>query len=70
VKRVWIIIAGLCLVIAATFLGWQHADIAFVAATVGALAWFMNYRTGIKESMASATADEPDDGWADDSNED
>jgi hypothetical protein len=70
VKRVWIIIAGLCLLVAATFLWWRRTDIAFVAATLGALSWLMNYRTGIKESIAPATVDEPDDEWAKDSNED
>ena len=43
-KSVWLIISGLAMASAALFLLLRRFDIAFVVATVGAVAWFLNYR--------------------------
>ena len=63
------IIAGLCLGVAAISLWWQRTDAAFVSATLGAVAWLLNYRIQIKESISAATFDTIDDEGMDDSDE-
>ena len=55
------------MVLAGGSLWLQRTNVAFVAATLGAVAWFLNYRTGIKESLP--TADLSDDEGMDDTNE-
>ena len=52
----------------------QHTDVAFVAATLGAVAWFLHYRTQIKESIdpipGANNNEEMDDLNEEDQNED
>lgn len=46
------IVAGACIVVAAGFLLRGDMDAAFVAAVIGMVAWFLNYRMQIKASLA------------------
>jgi hypothetical protein len=63
-ERVWIIAAGLFLVVAAVFLWRNNLSAAFVTATLGAVAWFLSYRSQLRANMATETerhADEESD---------
>jgi hypothetical protein len=63
-ERAWNIAAVICLFIAAFFLWRENYNAAFVAATLGAVAWFMNYRSQlhatIPEPPETSDADEED----------
>lgn len=52
--RGWSVIAGLCLLAAAVFLWRTHIDAAFVAATLGVLAWFLNLRNQLYRAHLAA----------------
>ena len=54
----WIIIAGVCIIVAA-FMGVRgRLDAAFVIAAIGLVAWFLNYRVQMTEVIAAADLDE------------
>jgi hypothetical protein len=58
VKLFWIIIAGVCIIVAA-FTGLSgRLDAAFVIATIGLVAWFLNYRAQMTDVIAAADLDE------------
>ncbi|HEX8491779.1 MAG TPA: hypothetical protein VF658_02965 [Pyrinomonadaceae bacterium] len=68
-ERVWLIVATLCLVTAAFFL-WRalvdeaYVNAAFVAASLGVVAWFLRLRIQIKRTIppsADLPADDADD---------
>ena len=60
-ERVWLIVSGVCLVIAATF-GWRaNFDVAFVAATLGVVAWFFSLRDRLRKNVTAAAASEDSD---------
>jgi hypothetical protein len=48
------ILAGVCITVAAFFLWRRNLDVAFVVAAVGLVAWFLNYRAQMKEIIAAA----------------
>ena len=48
------IVAGICIVAAAFFLLRSDFNKAFVIATLGMVAWFLNYRVQMKEVIAAA----------------
>jgi hypothetical protein len=50
-ERAWIIISGLCLVVAAFFVWRSNLDGAFVAATLGVVAWFLNLRQRLRKTI-------------------
>lgn len=50
-ERTWTIIAGACLIVAAVFLLRDNMTVAFVAATLGVVAWFLRLRTQLRKSM-------------------
>ena len=56
VKLLWLIVAGVCIVVAAYFLWRRDFDTAFVIAALGAVAWFLNYRGQLKEITRTADA--------------
>ena len=62
IERVWIIAAGILLVIAAGFLWRNNLSAAFVIATLGACAWFLGYRAQLRSKTK-----QPEDSDADDS---
>ena len=55
-KTVWLAIAGSCIVGAAVLMILGHFDGAFVIAVLGMIAWFLNYRAQVKESLAAEDA--------------
>ena len=63
------IMAGFGLVVALVALWIQHTDVAFVAAAMGAVAWILNYRIQIKESINPKRTDAIDNETTDDLNE-
>jgi hypothetical protein len=50
-KHFWMAVSVSCLSGAAIALWRQRVDAAFVVATIGALAWFLNYRARVKELL-------------------
>jgi preprotein translocase subunit SecF len=52
------IIAGLCITVAAVSLLRRDFDTAFVAAAIGMISWFLNYRIQMKELTADTQRDE------------
>jgi len=47
------IVAGVCMVAAVVFFFQKMIEVAFFIATVGVLAWFLNYRVQMKELIAN-----------------
>ena len=58
VKLFWMILAGVCIMVAAFFLLRRNFDTAFVIAALGLLAWFLNYRAQMKDTIAAANLQE------------
>jgi hypothetical protein len=52
-ERVWMIVAGLLVVAAAVFLWRNNMPAAFVTASLGAVAWFLSYRTQMRAKIAA-----------------
>lgn len=51
-ERAWMIAAGLCMIAAAAALLWRwNVEAAFVAATIGAVCWFLSLRNRLKKSI-------------------
>ena len=50
-KKFWLIASILCGVTAVGFFIFGNQETAFVLATLGAVAWFLNYRTQVKHGM-------------------
>jgi hypothetical protein len=57
-KNFWMGLAVACAPGAALALWRQHYDAAFVIGTVGALSWFLNYRSRMKELVGESDDDE------------
>lgn len=55
------ILAGVGILVAAFFLMRRNIDAAFVSAALGAVAWFLSYRTSMKEITAAADAEADDE---------
>ena len=51
------IIAGLCITVAAVFLLRRDFNTALVIAAIGMIAWFLNYRIQMKELTADTQQD-------------
>jgi uncharacterized membrane protein YhfC len=66
---IWTIASILCLIVAALLLLRGNFDAAFVSAALGAVAWFLNYRSKIRETIIEETETTLDDEEASD-NED
>ena len=67
---VWIIVSILGLGAAAVLLLTGQVNAAFVAATLGAVAWFLNYRSRIKHTLPQDDGAEDDAGDGGDSDGD
>ena len=59
-ERVWIIVSVLCLIVAAAFLWRANIDVAFVAATLGVVAWFLCIRDRLRKTVVAAGDHAPD----------
>ena len=53
-KLFWMILCGICVVAAAFFLLRGELNAAFVVATLGIVAWFLNYRIQMKAITTAA----------------
>jgi hypothetical protein len=60
-KTVWLIISGLAMAGAAVFLWLGRFDIAFVIATIGVVAWFLNYRAQLAALEVKSEPSEDND---------
>jgi len=60
-ERVWIIVAGLGVLVAAVFLWRGNMTVTFVAATLGVVAWFLSLRDRLQKSILPASEEEDDD---------
>jgi hypothetical protein len=69
-KVVWTFIAVICLVAAAIALWRQEVNVAFVIATLGVMAWFLRYRSELKESLVEDGSPLKDDSEAESLDED
>jgi hypothetical protein len=58
VKILWMVLAGIGIVVAGFFLWRRDFDKAFVMAALGMVAWFLNYRAQMKE-IATALDHDP-----------
>jgi preprotein translocase subunit YajC len=56
------IAAGLAIMVAGVFVWRRDFDAAFVAAALGVIAWFLNYRAQMKETTAAADLEEVNKG--------
>jgi hypothetical protein len=69
IERLWIILAGAMVVVAAAFVWRNNMSGAFVTATLGAVAWFLSYRAQMRakviaieqESDHAENDEEPDE---------
>ena len=52
-ERTWTIIACLCLIVAAAFLLRDNINVAFVAATLGLVAWFLGLRERLRKGIVT-----------------
>ena len=57
-KTFWLIIAVLCITVAAVFLLRGDFDTAFVVATIGTIAWFLNFRSQMTEITNVSDSDQ------------
>jgi hypothetical protein len=64
-KLFWMIVAGICIAVAAFFMLRGDFNTAFVAAALGMIFWFLNYRAQMKEVIAAADVEENKQGDSD-----
>lgn len=57
-KVFWMILAGICIAVAAFFLVRRDFNTAFVIAALGMIFWFLNYRAQMKQVIAAADAED------------
>jgi hypothetical protein len=57
-KAFWMIVAGICIAVAAFFMVRRDFNTAFIVAAVGMIFWFLNYRAQMKEVIAAADAED------------
>ena len=57
-ERTWTIIAGVFLIVAAAFLLRDNINVAFVAATLGLVAWFLGLRERLRKGIVTGRNEE------------
>ena len=57
-KTFWMIVAGICIAVAAFYMLRGDFNTAFVVAALGMIFWFLNYRAQMKEVIAAADVEE------------
>jgi hypothetical protein len=60
-ERVWVILSGILLVLAAFFVWRNNFSGMFVCAALGACAWFLSYRGEMKKKITDDDESESDD---------
>ncbi len=68
-ERVWIIIAALLVIVAAVFLWRNNLSAAFVTAALGAVAWFLSYRSQLRAQIVAAEPDSDEQQASEDADE-
>ena len=53
-KVFWMIVAGICILVAGVYMLRRDFNTAFVIAALGMIFWFLNYRAQMKEVIAAA----------------
>ncbi|HEV7860194.1 MAG TPA: hypothetical protein VGO91_16375 [Pyrinomonadaceae bacterium] len=66
IERGWVFAAGACLIFAAVFLARDNMNAAFVAATLGIVAWFLNVRNQLKRTIIPADDEVEDEDESED----
>jgi len=62
-ERLWTIGSGACMIVAATALLWKwNVEVAFVAATLGAVCWFLSLRNHLKKTIVNEVEEKEDSG--------
>ena len=61
VKTLWLIVAVTLAMVAVVFMWRGNFDVAFVAAVLGVVAWFLNYRTQARAVIAAIDAEQDDE---------
>ena len=56
-ERIWLIGASLLMIAAAVFLWRNNLSAAFVSAALGAVAWFLSYRSKLRAQVAASARD-------------
>ena len=69
IERGWTIGSGVLLVVAAVFLWRNNLSAAFVSAALGAVAWFLSYRSKLRAHVAAFERDAGEEEASEDSNE-
>lgn len=65
-ERLWTMLAGACMIAAATALLWKwNVEAAFVAATLGIVCWFISMRNRLKKTIVPETEEDEDSGEED-----
>ena len=57
-KTFWIVVSALCGAAAVLFVVREDYDKMFIAATVGAVAWFLSYRVRLREKLDKDDTDQ------------
>ena len=68
-ERAWTFVSILCLIVAAVLLLRENYNAAFVSAALGAVAWFMDYRSKIRGTIIEADETTDDELEASDDDE-
>ena len=68
-KTVWVVISALCGAAAVFFVVREDYEKMFIAATVGAVAWFLSYRVSLRRKLDEQEADLDEDDIDDDRDE-
>lgn len=65
-ERLWMMASGACMIVALIALLWRwNLEVAFVAATIGAVCWFLNMRNRLKKTIVQEVEEETDAGETD-----
>lgn len=57
-ERAWVVVSGLCLLVAALFFWRGNLDGAFVAGVLGVVAWFLSLRTRLRKTIIPASSND------------
>jgi F0F1-type ATP synthase assembly protein I len=60
-ERIWLIAASLLMIAVAVFLWRNNLPAAFVSAALGAVAWFLSYRSKLRAHVAERDSGEEED---------
>ena len=60
-KTVWVVISALCGATAVFFVVRDDYEKMFIAATVGAVAWFLSYRVSLRKKLDEIEVDDDTD---------